>query len=558
MKQQYVFLALSFLLCLLGILFHRISFKVKSPLNRIFEKIVKFCNKHYKKIIILLLIVVVFTSLYQLGNIPYGYHIDEAGMAYDALSLSRYGVDRYLNKFPVYLINFGGGQSVMYAYLAAILIKVFGYSMVIIRVPAVLLRLLMVLSVYSLLKEFNNKRLTLVILLLLAICPYFIMSSRWGLDCSLLLDFLTISFCVFIKAIKNSNNKLLVLSGICFGLSLYNYALSYLMIPCILFFTLIYLLIIKKITFKQIVILGIPIFLLAIPLMLMILVNNNIIDEFHGWITIPKLPGYRSSEIAISNISKNFYILKSILTYDNVEIFNQSLVYNAVSEYGTLYYFSIPFAIIGFFLCIKGFYLSIIKKEVKLDSFFVIWFLSIILCMLIIKDPNINKANAVFMPLTYFIGRGILGISKSSNALFILIIIGYLINFSLFYAYYFYQYNDSTRNQVYFMTDFYDAMNYSDTLGKKEFYIEENIVPESYIYPLLLNRANPYEYNKTKKKNFYKVNKRSYYFSFDIDENKDNAIYIIRNNQDKIDDLKQNNFKYKQFGNYYVFYKGEK
>ena len=59
-------------------------------------------------------------------DIPYGIHIDEAGMGYDAWSLQKYHVDRWLNHFPVYLINFGGGQSALYAYLCAMFIKLFG------------------------------------------------------------------------------------------------------------------------------------------------------------------------------------------------------------------------------------------------------------------------------------------------------------------------------------------------------------------------------------------------------------------------------------------------
>lgn len=120
-------------------------------------------------------------------------HVDEAGMAYDALSLSKYGVDRYLNKFPVYLINYGGGQSAMYAYLTAILIKIFGYSIYIIRMPAVLLRFLLVISGFLIVKENKSKYQSLIFILLLAITPYFIMQSRWGLDCNLLVGFLTIS-----------------------------------------------------------------------------------------------------------------------------------------------------------------------------------------------------------------------------------------------------------------------------------------------------------------------------------------------------------------------------
>ena len=66
------------------------------------------------------------TRLWMLADIPRGLHVDEAGMAYDAYCLANFGTDRYLKHFPVYLINYGDGQSAMYAYLAAICVKLMG------------------------------------------------------------------------------------------------------------------------------------------------------------------------------------------------------------------------------------------------------------------------------------------------------------------------------------------------------------------------------------------------------------------------------------------------
>lgn len=80
-----------------------------------------------KKVVYFLLFALsVFMHLYILASVPYGLHIDEAGMVYDAYCPANYSVDRYLNHYPVYLINFGGGQSVLMAYLVAGLIKITG------------------------------------------------------------------------------------------------------------------------------------------------------------------------------------------------------------------------------------------------------------------------------------------------------------------------------------------------------------------------------------------------------------------------------------------------
>ena len=101
-----------------------------------------FCaDSDYRLIYIALFILAVFMHFYRLDSVPFGLHIDEAGMAYDAFCLANYSVDRYCNSFPVYFINYGGGgQSALYTYLVALLLK-FGLELNTwtIRLPGALL-----------------------------------------------------------------------------------------------------------------------------------------------------------------------------------------------------------------------------------------------------------------------------------------------------------------------------------------------------------------------------------------------------------------------------------
>ncbi len=60
------------------------------------------------------------TRFFRLDSLPEGLHIDEVGLGYDALCLSKYGVDRYLEPWPLYMINAGGGSSILYTYLCTL------------------------------------------------------------------------------------------------------------------------------------------------------------------------------------------------------------------------------------------------------------------------------------------------------------------------------------------------------------------------------------------------------------------------------------------------------
>ena len=104
------------------------------------KDVVEFIKEHKTKILFwIILIIAIFTRLYRIDELPQGVHVDEAGIAYDAYCFANYGVDRYLNKMPVYMINFGLGQSALYTYIDSIFIKMLGLSMLSIRLPSVIL-----------------------------------------------------------------------------------------------------------------------------------------------------------------------------------------------------------------------------------------------------------------------------------------------------------------------------------------------------------------------------------------------------------------------------------
>ncbi len=508
-----------------------------------------FIDKHYKKIIIVLFIIVLLTSIYKLMDIPRGIMLDEAGMYYDARLIARYGIDRYLNKFPVYLINFDAGQSAMYAYLVALLIKIFGSSYVLIRVPQVIFRLLSFISAYYLIKNEEDKLKRVVFMVLLTIIPYFIMQSRWGLDCNLLVHFLIISISLLVNAIYKNSNKLLVLSGLMFGLSLYTYVLSYIIIPIFLIGTVIYLLYIKKITIKKVIVFFIPIIILGIPLLLMILVNNGIIDQINSFITIPKLPFYRGGEISLLNIIPNIGIFPYLLTFC-------FFIYNAIPSYGTVYFISIPLVYLGLYFIFKKVKISIKKKKLSIDTIIILLFLSVILCMLLIEEPIINKANAIYLSIIYIITVGIINIVNKNKTMLKFITILFLVNYLLFLSYYFVRYNKEYPSLPTFSPDFIESLDYVRDIDKKTVYINPGITQVSYIYLFLKEDIDPVILNNHLvnveghlyfDNNPVDVNGKTYIF--DVPKNLDNdTIYITK-------DITNFDYQYKQIGFIYILSK---
>jgi hypothetical protein len=500
-------------------------------------------NNINKIVLVLLLILFVFSRLYKLTSIPSGINVDEAGMMYDAYCLSQYGVDRYLNSYPVYFSNFGGGQSIAYGYWVMLITNVFNKDSVgilIARLPQFGGSSILFISSYLIFKERFNKKISLLGLLLVIICPYFIMSSRWGLDSSLMLPMLTLSSYLLILSIKGKKNSLFILTGIIIGLTLYTYALSYIIIPIFLLLSLSYFIKNKKIDLINLISLGLPIFVLALPLILMLMVNNNFLNEFKlfGLFTITKIVDYRGGEISLLNIINNLYLFKLLLVND---YFNFSV--NPL--FGTIYIFNIPLLIVGFIINIK----NILRSKKNVDIVVLFMFLSVLACSLMISEPNISKSNGIYFTFVYFIIVCIENMSYKKIYSWVIII--NIIGFSLFsYSYYFKENTEYT----FFEKDITNVVKYLDRYYPEgNVYLDVSNIEGGSIYVLLAESQDPNEYLNPAEE--MKGKSGRYYFGFNGNLNS-YEYYVMKDdnlNQAVLKELEKAQFKYELSFGYRIY-----
>lgn len=480
----------------------------------------RYINKAVDHWHVLLIALAVAARLWQIETLPLGLHIDEAGMAYDAWSLANFGVDRYLKSFPVYLTNFGGGQSALYAYLCAGLIRIFGLSATIIRLPGIIFSVLTLIFGIKIvrLKSKDAKSAALFSVLFVA-CPYFLMASRVGLDCNLMLGMSTIFIYFLAKSVENGKSILFFVTGVLGGLVLYTYAISYIVVPGFLFVAMIYLLYINKISLKNILFLGIPIFALAFPLICVQAVNIFGLDEFHlGIFTITDLQEYRGGEIILPDLQNLLVTLKSILFYDWLECFS-------TKTYGTLYIISLPFVILGFIVVCKSAIGSIKERKWNIDVLILTWFAMELLAgsMLGGDGPNTNKLNGIFFAILYFIFQGIM-LFKNTRIIYILIIVVYVCASLLFYRFYFINQVKQNAIHFYFAPDINEAVQYVEKNlddSRRKIYIGYS--PETYIYYLLAAGISPYEFD-IEKNGTESYNNYEFTLPEEIDET---AVYIV-------------------------------
>lgn len=495
---------------------------------------------------------------YKLSSIPFGLHVDEAGAGYDAWCLANWGVDRYLKEWPVYLVNFGGGQSALYAYLAIPFVKLFGLTVKAVRMPAFCMSVLTYFFGTLIVKESFGKKAVLPAQFLFVALPYFMMSARFALDCNLLLAMSTMSIFLLMHAVKKGRWYDYTFAGISWGISLYSYALSYLTIPVFFLLILSYLLHKRQIKWKHVIALGIPVGVLALPLMLTVYINQfQKAEIMFGPFTIPRLPDYRGSEIIFNNIYGNLTIvLQAILTKD-------WLPYNAFENFGTIYRISIPFLVIGFFIVFYKVIDSCAKEKCfTYLAFPFFWSISELItgCLIGGDGPNINKMNGIFFALLVFIVAGYLGIEhllqserikdKKIPKVYRYGVLGYYCFLLLCFAGYYYKtYPEDIYPQFAFSDDYSDVLEREkDNLQKAErVYIDSR-----YIYYLFYSGLSPYEYQiaENGEKGWSNI-----VFSLPA-ELEENAVYVVRFYEfDYIDQLKKAGFQENKGYRYHFYYK---
>ena len=514
-------------------------------------------DKQHRYRVIILLLILVLTRVIYLDSVPSGLHIDEAGMAYDAWSLANFGVDRYLNSFPVYFINFGGGQSVLYGYLASLFIRLFGYSVFVIRLPGVLLSFISALTGYAILKKTSvSNWLIELFLFIFVVSPYFIMQSRFGLDCNLMMGMSSLVIFSVDFLMQSKKISHVVMAGLLSGLFLYSYALTYIVLPLFLILFFVYDYRTRKTSVKRILIYGLTLFLVSSPLILMVFVNQfDLGSKSIMFMTIPQLPKFRGSEISFANIPINIrLVIKSILFYD-------WLPYNSVKEYLTLYWIAIPFVMIGTINGGVKLVRNLITPKYSTENVVWLFSLSVFSMGLLLGGDyaNTNKLNGIFFAIILLLIYGIrdtyYGIKsfgeKTQRYFIISIVLVYTFLFVSFANFYYFEYPAKVDPQHLFSYTYEDELKFlrENALEYRKVYIEENY--HGYIYYVLSDKISPYDFKieLNGEKNYKNIH---FYLPHETEKG---SVHIVRKtNTEFLERSALDMFKVIEFEHYYVIY----
>ena len=445
-------------------------------------------------IVFFLLIIGVFVRIWHLGIVPGGINQDEAFSGYEAYSLLHYGIDSSGYSFPVYLITWGSGMNALNSYLMIPFMALFGAHTWVVRLPQVLVACFSLLVFYKLLKKIVHTKAALVGLFLLTICPWHIMMARWGLESNLAPGFLLFGLYFFVLGIEKA--KYFMLSALFYGLSLYCYATIWPIVPLIILLQTAYLVFTKKIHPSiDLLISALILIVFAMPLLCFLLVNNGYMEEIRtAFLSIPKMPAIRSSEISFSNIPENFKNLWTIIFNEN-----DNLYWNSTSEYGLYHKGVLFFTIIGFAYCIKELIRSIRTHSFESSVFILIQFLTSVFLGCLI-NVNVNRINCIHLSILLLATLGLTNLlrllKKDFPFVSFAVFIVYSILFLSFEKFYFNTYSENIG--MMFQDGLEESVNYamelSEQTGRETIYVSPEFI---YSKVLFYSRLSAEEYTNT-------------------------------------------------------------
>ena len=403
----------------------------------------KLYNYRYQIAVIFIIAVGVFVRVFRFGQVPGGFNQDEAFAAYEAYSLLNFGKDSAGYSFPTYFVSWGSGMNVLESYLAIPFMWLLGCSEAVFRLPQLIISIVSMPVLYLLFKRLFEQKVALIGLGLLAISPWHIMLSRWGLESNLAPAFLLFGFYFLVRGI--SQNGYFLLSALFYGVSLYSYSITWLVVPITLIGFGIYLLYSKvKIKVWSVVLACLILAVFALPHILFLLINQGLINEIRtSFISIPKMVAMRSGEISLTNLfsAQSWKNLISIVFFQN-----DGLNWNSIKEYGMFYTFNTVFFVLGIAKLILNIIGDIKNKRFSGSMMVIIGFLCSVFVCLIISGANINKTNSMHIFTLIITAVGICFVTfngKYKKVKLSAIISLNLAAFALFFGFYFGEYNNT-------------------------------------------------------------------------------------------------------------------
>lgn len=352
-------------------------------------------SKKTEILFVAILLLGIFARTWEFRTLPPGLHHDEAAIGMEAYYLYHDGVDRNNVSFPIHFIGWGNGQNAPYAYLLIPLIALFGLSVPVIRLPILLSGIASLPLIYLIFKRTVDEKFGLFAMFCIAISPWHILLSRWGLESNLLPFFFSIGYFFLLKT--KDDWRWFSAANVVFALCLYTYGIAYAFLPMFLLAVFIILLKSGWLKINQVLI-GFGILIIcALPIILFVLINLLGMDSIHiGAITIPRMPTL--SRFQQEGVMFHSSWMETFIRYSSgfLQLLlsqNDFRARNVFPPYGYFYGVTFPLAILGVWALTRS------LQQNRAEKLLWIGWLGSAFILGMLEPVIINRINIIFIPL---------------------------------------------------------------------------------------------------------------------------------------------------------------
>lgn len=425
--------------------------------------------------IILIFALALILRLWGFGLIPGGINQDGAMAAVDGKALADYGTDRFGTRLPAHLYAWGFGQmSSLLSYLTAVFVKPFGLSTVTARLPQLLASIMGGVCFYIFVRDGFGKRAGLIAALLMAISPWHMMQSRWALDCNLLPHFFIAGLCFLQKGLKGRRIWLYV-SMLFFGLCMYCYGVALYTVSAFLLGLGLYLVIKKELRLTELLGCAMVWLLVSWPFLATMAINYFKLETVElPFVTLQYFPGsVRSGDILFFSGDIPAQLWENLKSFCKVVILQEKdLPWNDMAHYGTVYKFSMPLALAGFF-ALRG-------KKGGAKALALAGLFTGVLAGLATNAVNINRVNIIFYFVLLLMALGLDFVFSRLRQAALPSVCIFLVAAVFMAGTYFTDYAGSVKH--YFYDGFGQALAAAEESGAERIYVTADAQAEGYAH----------------------------------------------------------------------------
>jgi hypothetical protein len=199
--------------------------------------------------VLLILCFACFLYFYMLEIIPSGFYVDEASVAYNAISIFKTGKDEYGFLYPLAFRLMGSYSPPLFIYLVAVVIKFFGTSILVFRSVSAVCVLLSIVFFFKLSRKMALYKFEFsyfVITLFYSISPWMVFNARLGYETTFGFLLFNIGAFFLFKALNKPKN--LIIATIFLSISAYASYNQRFLAPL---FLIAYLLVFNKLFFRR-------------------------------------------------------------------------------------------------------------------------------------------------------------------------------------------------------------------------------------------------------------------------------------------------------------------